>query len=320
MVGFQGLDAERPETLMNRRQPKIARFDGVIVDAVTPRRADETSIDLGATLELIDYLAENGAHGIALLGPLGEFVHFALDDRRHMVNFAAKRSRLPLLVNVTHSTLDGTVELAREAAGSGVAGLMLMPPHYYRYPQETVRSFFLACAAAIGDRVPIFLANAPHFTNEIEPSTAAELLATGLFHGIIDWSPNIQAFGGFTSAVLTGRDDLYPQARRSGAQGVVSAAGCAVPELVAALHRALESGDSERVARLQEILAEFLEWLSKFPAPAAIKEALRQRKIKAGVFATPLGAEEDRKMGEFREWFRAWLPGVRRECETPSKT
>jgi len=70
-----------------------ARVQGIFVAAITPRRHLEYSIDLGATLELIDFLCENGVDGIALLGSTGEFVHFALDDRRHMVNFAAKRSR-----------------------------------------------------------------------------------------------------------------------------------------------------------------------------------------------------------------------------------
>jgi dihydrodipicolinate synthase/N-acetylneuraminate lyase len=307
---------------MKRRQPEIARFEGVIVDAVTPRRAEEHSIDLGATLELIDYLAESGAQGIALLASLGEFVHFALDDRRHMVNFAAKRSRLPLLVNVTHSTLDGTIMLAREAASSGVAGVMLMPPYYFRYRQETMRAFFLACAAGIGDAAPIFLANVPEFTNGLESSTASGLLATGLFKGMIESSASLEAIRavveetqGCSFTLLAGRDCLYCQARDLGARGVVSAAACAVPELMVALDRALKAGEQPRVARLQAILTEFLDWLDQFPPPAAIKEAVRQRKLKVGVFGMPLGPEQDRKMDEFREWFRAWLPGVLRECQ-----
>src|SRR5271166_1403354 len=183
---------------MKRRQPEIARFEGVIADAVTPRRADESSIDLGATLELIDYLAESGVQAIALLGSLGEFVHFALDDRRHMVDFAAKRSRLPLLVNVTHSTLDGAVELAREAAGAGVAGILLMPPYYFRQDQDAIRSFYLAFAAVIGDALPIYLYNIPSCTNEIASSTATDLLSTGLFAGIKDSSGNLDYFRGLS--------------------------------------------------------------------------------------------------------------------------
>ncbi len=307
---------------MNRRQSENSPFEGVIVDAVTPRRAEELSIDLGATLELIDFLANAGVQAIALLAALGEFVHFALDDRRHMLKFAAKRSLVPLLVNVTHSTVDGTVELAREAASSGVAGVILMPPYDLRYRQETVRAYFLACAAAIGDAAPILLCSVPEFMNEIEPSTAAGLLATGLFEGIIEASPSLEALrriaegtSGTPVTLLAGRDDLYCQAREFGARGVLSAAACAIPELMLALDRALKANQPARVTQLRAILGEFLEWLSEFPAPAAVKEAVRQRKLKAGVYGLPLGPEQDRKMNEFREWFSAWLPGVRRECQ-----
>src|SRR5713226_4174535 len=105
-----------------KNRPKASAggpLEGVIVAAVTPRRANGHSMDLGATLELLDFLGGSRANGIALLGSTGEFVHFALDDRSHMVNLAAKRSRLPLLVNVSDSTLDGAVELAREAGAAG---------------------------------------------------------------------------------------------------------------------------------------------------------------------------------------------------------
>src|SRR5581483_4606038 len=99
-------------------------FQGIIIAALTPRRPNETSIDLAATLELVDHLGRTGASAIALLGSTGEFVHFALDDRRHMTSFAVKRSRVPLLVNVSHSTLDGAVELAHEAVEAGVGGVL----------------------------------------------------------------------------------------------------------------------------------------------------------------------------------------------------
>jgi hypothetical protein len=46
----------------------------------------------------------------------------------------------------------------------------------------------------------------------------------------------------------------------------------------------------------------------------AIKEAARQRKLKVGALAVPLGESGERKLAEFGEWFRGWLPEVLREC------
>lgn len=293
----------------------------MFVAAITPRRSQEYSIDLGATLELIDFLGETGPAGIALLGSTGEFVHFALDDRRHMVNFAAKRSRVLLLVNVSHSTLDGAVELAREAARAGVAGVLLMPPHYYRHSQQEILSFYLAYADAIDGMIPTYLYNIPAFTSEITSSTAAALLSSGRFSGIKDSSGSVEYFpalleqtAGAPFAFLSGQERIYVQQRRTGAQGAVSGVASALPELMVALDQAIVSGDHQRTRCLEDRMIEFLTWADLLPWPAAAKEALKQRKLKSGVLATPLGPEGDRKLAEFAEWFRGWLPTVLREC------
>jgi dihydrodipicolinate synthase/N-acetylneuraminate lyase len=39
---------------------QAAPLGGIIVAALTPRRAEEYSIDLGATLEMIDFLCQSG--------------------------------------------------------------------------------------------------------------------------------------------------------------------------------------------------------------------------------------------------------------------
>ena len=294
---------------------------GVIVAAATPRRAQEYSIDLAATLELVDFLSTGGADAIALLGSTGEFVHFALDDRRHMVKFAAKRSRLPLLVNVSHSTLDGAVELARDAAEDGVSGVLLMPPFYFRYHQDAIRAFFLQFAQEINRAIPIYLYNIPVFTNAIDIPTAVELLSTGLFAGIKDSSGSWEYFRALREqagqppfSFFVGHDGLYAKARPSGADGVVSGVACAVPELMVALEKALRAGDSARISQLESRLSEFMGWIGHFPAPVGIKEAVRLRKHNMGAWAVPLGEAACRELAQFGEWFRGWLPEVLREC------
>jgi dihydrodipicolinate synthase/N-acetylneuraminate lyase len=304
-------------------QPDKDPLQGVIVAAITPRRLGETSIDLGAMLELLDFLGQTGADAIALLGSTGEFLHFALDDRRHMTAFAAKRSRLPLLVNVSHSTLDGAVELASEAADSGVAGLLLMPPYYFRYSQETIRKFYLDFAAQARSALPIYLYNIPAFTNEIEISTALSLLDTGLFAGIKDSGGSWEYFTRLRDhatnrpyTILVGDDRLFARARAAGAHGVVSGVACAVPELMLAIEAAITSAepDREQVEALEVRVAEFVGQILKFPAPLGIREAARQRGVKAGVGAIDLGGEEREQMKRFVSWFGPWLAAVRDEC------
>ena len=308
-------------------KPAKDPFQGVIIAAITPRQQHETSIDLGATLELVDFLGGTGANAIALLGSTGEFVHFALDDRRHMTAFAAKRSRVPLLVNVSHSTLDGTVELAREAACSGVGGLLLMPPYYFRYTQEDIRHFYIEFARQTEGELPVYLYNIPLFTNEIEISTALDLLDTGLFAGIKDSGGSWDYFTSLRDhatdkqyTILVGSDGLYARARAAGAHGVISGCACAVPELLVAIEAAVAANDSDRVQALDRRLSEFIEQIWKFPLPVAIKEAVKERMIKAGAHAIDRGSPaRQQQLDQFLSWFRPWLVAVQEECDVPSK-
>src|SRR6185437_6919329 len=103
---------------------------GVYAAVATPRVADSIEIDPAALFDYLDAIAQAGVDGIVLFGSTGEFVHFELADRMRVATLAIKRCRVPLLVNVSHSTLDGALDLADCAIEAGAAGLLLMPPYF----------------------------------------------------------------------------------------------------------------------------------------------------------------------------------------------
>jgi 4-hydroxy-tetrahydrodipicolinate synthase len=288
-------------------------FSGVIAAAVTPhgKRGDEP--DIGATLELIDFLCAAGVHGIALLGSTGEFVNLNCDDRVRLVYLAVKRSRVPVLAGVSHSTLDGALALGREGSTAGAAGLLLMPPFFFRYRQPEIREFYLRFAE-MSHGAPIYLYNIPAFTSEIAAGTAAELLSTGRFAGIKDSSGDWDNFQALSRCkqehpctLLVGHDGIFARARRAGADGVVSGVACAAPELLLALDRAIARYDEAETERLDARLHEFLERIESFPTPVAIKAALAARGIKTGPPPVPLARKTQAALDEFREWFKGWL-------------
>jgi len=292
----------------------------VYVAAITPHRADGYEADVASMLELVDFLAGAGVNGIALLGSTGEFLHLTFDERVRLVQLAVKRSRVPILVGVGHSTLDGAVKLAREAASAGAAGLLLMPPYFFRYSQEDIAEFYLQFAAALAGAAPVFLYNIPFFTNQIAPDTAAALLSTGKFAGIKDSSGEWEYFERLAAlsqqtpfTLLAGNDRIYKRARPAGANGIVSGVACAAPELLVALERALAKNLSNDVERLDSCLQEFIHWHDRFPTPVAIKAAIETRGIKVGPLAIPLAPAGEKRLAEFREWFASWLVQVKRE-------
>jgi len=251
--------------------------------------------------------------GITLLGSTGEFLHFDAADRARLVDAVAKRTRLPLLVNVSHSTLDGAVGMARDAADRGAAGVLILPPYYFRYSQEAIRAFCMEFAAQA--TVPVYLYNIPFFTNPLELETSLALLRTGAFAGIKDsggrWDDFValdQAASERKLAVLTGNDAIYGWATKAGAAGTVSGVASAVPELMVAVGQTARAG-ADTVA-LDALVHEFIERVLRFPLPIAIREAAAIRGISTGPHASPLGSDDTRALADFRSWFRDWLPGA----------
>jgi 4-hydroxy-tetrahydrodipicolinate synthase len=295
---------------------------GIIAAAVTPRRPHDHAIDIAAALDVLDFLSSHGVDGIAVLGSTGEFVHFDADDRCRLVSFAAKRSRVPILANVSHSTLDGAIQLGQEAASSGAAGLLLTPPYYFRYSQEAVRAFCLRFAEAVGRETPLYLYNIPMFTTEIGIETARALLSTGRFAGIKD-SGGVYTYVEALLAhrqsqpfqIFVGQDEFLTKTRLLGVDGGVSGVACAVPELMVRLDRAIREGDQVLTATLDERLQQFLGWIERFPAPVGINAAVKQRRVPAPGLACPLGEQDERALDEFGGWFKDWLPDVLKECK-----
>ena len=297
----------------------MPQFSGVYVAAVTPHRREGHEADFAAMLELVDFLSRSGVQGIALLGSTGEFVHIKAADRSRLVHLAVKRSRVPIIANVSHSTLDGALELASDAINSGVEGMLLMPPFFFRYEQEDIFEFYRAFANAVGTRVPVLLYNIPQFTNKIELDTAARLFALGRFAGIKDSSGDVEYFTRLLQlpqrgdlAVLVGNDTVFTRLRPAGADGVISGVACAVPELLVALDQALRENRTEQIAALQTRLQEFIAWIDRFPTPVGVKVATAVRGFKVGPVAMPLSKEKTALLEEFKAWFKAWLPVVQK--------
>jgi 2-dehydro-3-deoxy-D-pentonate aldolase len=288
---------------------------GVFASAITPHRSNSQEPDFSGSLDLLDFLAQAGVQGICLFGETGEFFDYSLDQRQRVVYLGVKRSRVPLIAGVSHSTLDGAVQLASEAISSGADGLLLMPPFFFPYSQGEIEEFYTQFADQVGDAVPILIHNLPQCTSKLELETVRRLLATNRFAGTLDSSGDWPYFEQLLSlkqertlAVLNGTDRLAAQALEAGADGVISSAACAVPELLVSLFRALP----ERRESLNASLLEFATWVDKFPQPVAIKRAVALRGQKSGPELSPLASETRQQLEQFTRWFGEWLPLVKK--------
>jgi 4-hydroxy-tetrahydrodipicolinate synthase len=189
------------------------------------------------------------------------------------------------------------VALAREAYDAGAEAILVPPPHFFAYDQDDLRAFYCQFASEMAADCELLLYNVPGAATTIADETAAGLLASGRFAGIVQ----PEGAGALPAPRVLGTD-TWPDA-----PAIVSAAACAAPELVVAVHRGGQAAPQLR-AKLDELLAR----AARFPNPTAWKVATGLRGLKTGSLAAPLSARKQRELEQFRDWFREWLPEVRK--------
>lgn len=296
-------------------------FTGPMAAAATPSRPDSYQMDLAASLDVIDFLCDAHVRAIALFGATGEFPHFSTEDRVRLAHMAIKRSRVPVLVNATHSCFDEAESIIEHAADNGAAGILLQPPVYFRYEAPEIRQFFVEMIEEFEGRIPILLYNLPFFNNAIPVAVACELLASGQAAGIKDSSGDLNYLGELLSVrqrqefpLIVGNDTVFVEGRQRGADGVISGCAGAVPELLVGLDKAITEHNDEKVAALSPLLDEFIARIGPFPGPMGIRECLAARGFRMGARAIPFSEETEQKAAALRNWFKDWLPEMLRRA------
>lgn len=293
---------------------------GAMAAVIAPRREEGHTIDISQALDIVDFVNERGVKGVAVLGATGEFIHYDVEERMRLAQMAVRRSRTSVIVNVSHSTLEGAVVLARQATEVGATALLLMPPHFFRHSQEGIIAYYDAFARQTAGLAPTLLYNLPFFTTGMEAATACAILETGQFAGIKDSSGNTEIFDAVHALRqripfrhLLGNDRLLAS-HRAKADGVISGCACGIPELIVAIDRAATRGDAEALARRGALLDSFIEHIDPFPTPFGIQLTMAARGFKKAAPALPIGPTAQRKADAFAEWFRGFELAMKDEC------
>jgi 4-hydroxy-tetrahydrodipicolinate synthase len=136
---------------------------GVIAAVVTP--LSERGPDATRLVTLAQHLLNSGCDGLNVLGTTGEATSLSVDERMAVMS-ALAAADLPmnrLLVGTGAAALADAVNLSRHAAALGFAGILVLPPFYYK---NVTTAGVLAYIRSIADAtretsVPIYLYNFP---------------------------------------------------------------------------------------------------------------------------------------------------------------
>ena len=216
---------------------------------------DESQLDERSLRRLIDYMADIGVHGVAILGFMGEAHKLSGEERRGVIHIVTEQSggRLQVMVGVRAFGTAGAVEQALEAKEYGADTVFVAPLDVQN--DGVLFDFYREVAERSG--IPVMVHDFPEsFKTVLSPDLIARLGneipgVVGIkleeppvlikLSRILDEAPEMAVFGGLGG-------EYYLEELQRGARGIMT--GFAFPEVLLDIYRRYSSGDEEGATRV----------------------------------------------------------------------
>ena len=232
---------------------------GIIPPVLTPLAARDR-LDRDAFERLLIYLIEGGSSALFVLGSTGESPGLSRRLRQEVVDQACAtvRSRVPLLVGITDTSFEESLQLAEYSANAGASALVLSPPYYFNLSQASFLGYLERLAPLLP--LPLYLYNIPGLTKlNIAPETVRAASHLPNVYGLKDSSGDVAYFQAVQSlmsdrpdfALLAGVEEILAEMVGKGAHGGVCGGANLYPRLYVDLFEAAEQADTARIATLQ---------------------------------------------------------------------
>ncbi len=279
-----------------------------ITPAVTPLLPDG-SVDLASAGSLYNRLIEGGMDGILILGSIGEFFGIPMEAKKALVENAVKAvdHRVELIVGTTSMLFDEIVEFSNFALDAGADAVMVIPPFYFHFTDESVFAYFDELAQKIHGRM--YLYNFPDRTGyEISPAVVCELAKKHEnIVGIKDTIAGVDHTRQLVKAVkqirpeflvYSGFDDNFAHNVLCGGNGCIAGLSNLYPTLTSSWASAAREGDWAKVQEIQQDIDRLMDiYAVGKPFVPFIKEAMALKGIISHAAATrpmPAATEEQK--------------------------
>ncbi|MGH3087911.1 MAG: dihydrodipicolinate synthase family protein [Rubrobacteraceae bacterium] len=266
----------------------MTNLRGVFAASLTPMD-EELNVDDDAFAAHCHRLLDAGCHGLAVFGTTGEANSLSEKEKisalENLVEAGVPKEKL--LPGTGVCSLTETVRLSRAAIEAGTAGVLVLPPFYYKdVTDEGVFRYFSGVIERIADeRLRLYLYHFPQMTGGVGFSLPLieRLLRTypdtivGTKDSEGDWKRIEEICGEFPGfEVFAGTERFLLDTLESGGAGCISATTSITSRLARAVHDLHEAGRGNEARQAQKRLTELRETMERFPAIPALKAVMRR--------------------------------------------
>lgn len=258
-------------------------FRGLGIALVTPFTPDG-QVDYKSLKRIVEYQIDNGADFLCILATTGETPCLTQDEKEKITQLVkdVNHGRLPILKGCGGNNTAAVVEELRTADWSGIDGILSVCPYYNKPSQEGLYQHFKAIAEA--SPLPVVLYNVPGRTGiNLKPETTVRLandceniVAVKEASGSLEQVDEIIKNKPQRFDVLSGDDALTFSMVASGAAGVISVIGNALPKEFSRMIRLEFQGEYEPARKIHHMFTELYSLLFVDGNPAGVKALLHE--------------------------------------------
>ena len=251
---------------------------GVVVPILTPFN-DDLSVATDLYVAHAKNLFEQGCAGLAPFGTTGEALSVSIDERiaaiRALVDGGIDPARM--IAGTGLSNVADTARLSRACLDLGCAGVMTLPPFYYKaVTEEGLYRYFEQLLENIGNDARIYLYHIPPIAVVgIPPALAARLHEAfpdnfvGIKDSSGDWSNTQALFDIKGLVVYPGSEMPLIDALERGAPGCISATANLNAHAIAEVVKLYDSGNLSAAQEAHANVKRFRQALEQYgPIPA----------------------------------------------------
>ena len=254
---------------------------GVLSPILTPLTSNY-QVDADLLVSHAQKVLNDGCVGIVPFGTTGEALSVGREERITSLEALIKSGIDPskLLVGTGQTSLDETLILTRHAVEMNSAGVLVLPPFYYKNPSgEGLYKYFASLIDQIDDdRLRVFLYHIPQVAGVGLPISVVEKLFQNfpkVVVGIKDSSGNWEN----TKLLLEIEGlDVYPGSERTlldalshNSRGCITATANVAAPILNRVITFYQNQQDEEAAKAHSVVMKFREVLEKYPPIAALK-------------------------------------------------
>lgn len=270
-------------------------FKGLGIALVTPFTL-QGEVDYEALKRLVEYQIANGADFFCILATTGEVPCLMQEEKEKITKLVLEinQGRLPILKYCGGNNTRAVIEEIQNTDWTGVDGILSICPYYNKPSQEGIYQHFKAIAE-VSSR-PIVLYNVPGRTGvNMKPQTLIRLANDcPNIVGVKEASGSLEQVDEVIKGkpdrfdIISGDDALTFSMVASGAVGVISVIGNALPKEFSRMIRLEFKGEYEPARKIHHMFTELYKLLFVDGNPAGVKALLNDMGHIENVLRLPL--------------------------------